>query len=268
MKSEKEPRKPRSDAGMPRMQERDILALRWIGEQGAASVDHLRDLLGRMSEWETDEPNRLSVTRVRHIIEDRWEPAQMVSTESILGKKWVWLTRRALNRVALPFSPYRPADITLNHLYHINRIRLHLEKLYSGEGLTGSWESARLIERSRKEWKTMQKEDPLLSIPRRYKTWHMPDGIWTFRNKDHIEDHVAFIEVEVSSKGLERTSRIMSDLARHGTTWYYVDMNPKKKHLYDTLISALDTLDTRFDHRSRFYFYDLFRPTKLIYPLD
>ena len=137
MKDQKLPRRSRSDAGIPRMRERDIQAFRWIGEQGAASVDHLRDLLGRMSEEETDEPGRLSVMRVRHIIEDRWEPAQMVSVEHILGKKWVWLTRRAMNRVALPLSPNRPADITINHLHHINRIRLHLEKLYWSQGLPG-----------------------------------------------------------------------------------------------------------------------------------
>jgi hypothetical protein len=266
--SEGRTRKPRNDAGIPRMQERDIQALRWIGEQGAASFENLRDLLGRMSEWETDEPGRLSVTRVRHIVEDRWGPAQMVSTESILGKKWVWLTRRALHRVDLPFSPYRPADITLNHLHHINRIRLDLEKLYSPEGLTGSWESSRLIERCRKEWMAMKKEDPILFIPRHYKTWHMPDGIWTFRNSGDTEDHVAFIEVEITSKGVERTEKIMKDLARHGTTWYYVDRNPKKKHLFATLIEALDSLDTRFDHRSRFYFYDLNEPDTLIYPVD
>lgn len=264
---EQKERKPRRDAGIPRMRDRDIQALRWIGEQGAASVDHLRDLLGRMSEEETDEPGRLSVTRVRHIIEDRWEPAQMVSVEHILGKKWVWLTRRAMNRVALPLSPNRPADITINHLNHINSIRLYLEKLYWSQGLPGSWESARMIERSHKEWKAIEKDDPLVYVPRHYKTWHMPDAIWTYRNKkDQTEDSVVFIEVEVSSKGLERTERIFLDLARHGIVWYYVDLS--KKHLLATLMQALDSLDKRRDHRSRFYFYDLNNPTKLVYHSD
>jgi len=262
---EQKDRKPRRDAGIPRMQDRDIQALRWIGEQGAASVDHLRDLLGRMSEWETDEPGRLSVTRVRHIIEDRWEPAQMVSVENILGKKWVWLTRRAMNRVALPFSHNRPADITINHLDSINRVRLYQEKLYWSKKLPGSWESTRMIERSRKEWAALKKDDPMVYVPRHYATWHMPDGIWTYRNKDHTEDHVVFIEVEVSSKGLERTQRIFLDLARHGTTWYYVDLSPKKKHLFATLMQALESLDKRHGHRSRFYFYDLNNPNKLVY---
>lgn len=262
MKSEeKKERKPRSDAGIPRMQDRDIEALRWIGEQGAASVDHLRDLLGRMSEWETDEPDRLSATRVRHIIEDRWEPAQMVSTENILGKKWVWLTRRALSRVDLPFAPNRPADITVNHLSHINRIRLHLERLYWSKNLPGTWESTRFIERSKKEWKALEKDDPLVFIPHQYRTWHMPDGIWTHRNKDQAEDHVAFIEVEISSKGLERTERILSNLARHGSTWYFVDT--EKKYLLATLKEAIDHLDQRdkrIDHKARIHFYDLYRP--------
>jgi hypothetical protein len=62
-------RKRRRDAGIPRMQPRDIRAFRWIGEQGAARRDDLQDLLGRMPEGETNEPGRLSASRVRHIID-------------------------------------------------------------------------------------------------------------------------------------------------------------------------------------------------------
>lgn len=121
-----------------------------------------------------------------------------------------------------------------------------------------------MIERSHKEWKAIEKDDPLVYVPSRYKTWHMPDAIWTYRNKvDQAEDSVVFIEVEVSSKGLERTQRIFLDLARHGITWYYVDLS--KKHLMATLMDALESLDKRRDHRSRFYFYGLDNPNKLVY---
>jgi len=125
-----------------------------------------------------------------------------------------------------------------------------------------------MIEQSRKEWKAIEKDDPLAFVPRRYKMAHMPDAIWTYRNKkDQLEDSEVFIEVELTSKGLERTERVFHDLARHGITWYYVDLNPKKQHLFETLKDALDGLDERRDHRSRFYFYDLANPSKLVYHL-
>ncbi len=258
-------RKVRSDAGIPRLSERDVSALRLIGDQGAMSADHLRDVLGRLSEYELDEPDRLSATRVRHILEERWLPAHVVEVDTILGKKWVWLTRRGLNRAGLPFSPHRPADITINHLHHVNRIRLYLEGLYSSLSLPASWESARWIERSKKEWKARKKADSGLDVPDEYETWHMPDALWTFRNTGDIDDDKVFIEVELSSKGLERTSDILLDLARHGTTWYYVEMDPKKG-VYKTLMQALESLSGRLEHyRSHFYFYDLAEPNKLVY---
>jgi hypothetical protein len=267
-KDQEEPkkRKKRSDAGIPRLEERDALALKWIGEQGAASADNLRYLLGRMSEYELDEPDCLSVSRVRHIIEDHWLPAKVVEADNMLGKKWVWPTRRGLNRAGLPFfSPHRPADINLNHIHHCNRIRLYLEGLYGRLGLPGSWESSRMIERSRKEWKARKKEDPGVYIPDEYRCWHMPDALWTYRNQGDTEDSVVFIEVEVSSKGVDRTYDILLDLARHGTTWYFVNMD-EKKGVFKTLTDALEKFTGREErYRGRFYLYDLTEPDKLVW---
>lgn len=262
---QKRQRKKRSDAGIPRLFERDAKALRWIGEQGAISADHLRDVLGRLSEYELDEEDRLSATRVRHILEERWIPAKVVEVDHILGRKWIWLTRRGLTRAKLPFSPHRPADITANHLNHLNRIRLYLERLYSSLSLPGSWESARCIERSQKYWKDRKKSDSSVFIPYEYMTWHMPDALWTFRNRGDVDDDKVFVEVEVSSKGLERTAEILLNLAQHGTTWYYVEMDPKK-NVYSTIMQAIEGFKGREErYRSRFYLYDLAEPNKLVY---
>ena len=180
-------RRVRSDAGVPRLQPRDIQVLRWVAEQGAANVDHLRLLLGRLSEYELDDDlDRLSVTRVRHIIEDHWLPAKVIESESILGQRWIWLTRRGLNRVDAPFSPHRPADTTVNHLHHINRVRLDLEGIYQD---AGRWESVRMIEQSKKQWKMQRKADSLTYIPREYETWHMPDGLWFYRHDETSKEY-------------------------------------------------------------------------------
>lgn len=264
-KETKEPHKTRSDAGMPRLWDRDIQGLRWVGEQGAANADNLRDLLGRLSEYELNEPGRLSASRIRHLLEEHWLPAKVIYLENILGKKWCWLTRRGLNRVGLPFSTHRPADINFNHIHHCNRIRLYLEQLYPS---SGSWESSKMIEQSKKEWKARKKADSGEYIPDEYRTWHMPDALWTFRNRGDTEDNKVFIEVEVSSKGPKRTEEILLDLARHGTTWYFVNMDPKK-HVYDTLMEALEKFTGRQErYRERFYMYDLMEPDKLVYEYE
>src|SRR6266516_5361806 len=259
-------RKTRSDADQPRMWQRDIGAFRWIGEQGAASTDDLRELLGREAAGPTKQPGLLSKTRVRHIIEERWEPAKMVYANTMLNKKWVWPTKRALQRAGLPFAPHRPADINLNHIQQCNRIRLYLEGHYWNRGLMGSWESERMIELSKKEWKAKQKADSITYIPDQYRIPHMPDAIFTYHNtKEQKDDWWVFVEVEVSLKRPEKLNDIVYNLGVYGLTWYYVDMDPKKG-IYDGLMDALNTLTGRQERlKSRFWIYDLAEPTKLVY---
>jgi hypothetical protein len=255
---EHHPRQSRSDAGIPRMQERDINAFRWIGEQGAINTDALQDLLGRQAGGATKEEERLSKTRVRHIVEDRWEPAGMIYSDTILGKKWVWLTKRALHRADLPFASHRPADINLNHIHHSNRVRLDLEAAYEN----GQWESERMIERSKREWKIRKKERPGTYIINQYRMWHMPDAIWSYRDDDG-SDKWTFIEVEVSSKGLKKTAEIMQELGQHGITWYFADLDPRKG-VYSILLEALNTLPETF--HGQFYIYDLAKLSRQVYP--
>jgi len=258
-------RKTRSDADQPRMWQRDIGAFRWIGEQGAANTDDLRELLGREAAGPTNQPGLLTKTRIRHIIEKRWLPAKMVYSDTMLGKKWVWPTKRALQRAGLPFATHRPADVNLNHLHHCNRIRLYLERCYSGEGQWGSWESERMIELSKKDWKAKHKADPSIYIPSSYEMWHMPDAIWRFRDRGDTQDYQAYIEVEVSQKRPEKLNEIVLELARHGTTWYYADMDPRKG-VYKGLMDALNTLTDRLLHyKENFWIYDLADPNTLVY---
>ena len=157
------------------------------------------------------------------------------------------------------FATHRPADINLNHLHHMNRVRLDLEAVYKENG---HWESERLIERSKREWKARKKENRALYIPNQYRLWHMPDAIWTYREDDG-SDAWTFIEVEVSSKGVKKTTDIMQELGKHGFTWYFAEMDPRKG-VYATLLEALNTFDEAF--KERFYIYDLAVLSKQVYP--
>jgi len=264
------PRKRRSDADQPRMGARDIYAFGWMGEQGAASADDLRVILGRQAAGPTKQRGLLSKTRVRHILEERWLPAKMVYADIMLGKKWVWPTRRALQRAGLPFSPHRPADVNLYHLQQCNRIRIYLEDSYRRRDLPGSWESERMIELSKKDWRAKRKADSSIYIPDEYDTWHMPDAIWRFRHKDDKEDVVrtAFIEVETSPKRPDKLDEIVLNLAQHGTTWYFVDMDPRRG-VFKALTDALGRLDGRLAHyKENFYLYDLADPDKLVWEYE
>ena len=248
-------RKRRKDAGTPRMKPRDIKAFRWMGEQGAARRDDLQALLGRMPEGETNEPGRLSASRMRHIIEERWEPAGMVYYRNLLGKQWVWPSRRGLNAAGLSWSPHRPADINLEHIHQINRVRLYLEDLYWSRKLKGEWESERWYVRHKKEWAVLKKADPSTYIPDVYRMNHTPDGLWRFRNTGSNTDYLAIIEVEISAKHKDQLRQIMDELSAYApVVWYFVDMNPEEG-VYDGLMEVLEEIDKR--DRGRFVFYDL-----------
>lgn len=256
-------RKRRRDADVPRMRPRDIKSFRWIGEQGAARRDDLQELLGRMPEGQTNEPGRLSASRMRHIIEERWEPAGMVYYKTLLGKQWVWLSKRGLHAADLPWSPHRPADINLEHIHQVNRVRLYLEDLYWSKKLKGEWESERWYERRKKEWLALGKADLGVYVPYEYRMHHAPDGLWRFRNEGQTEDNLAALEVEISAKNEDQLDRIMRALAVYvPVVWYYVDMDAEEG-VYDGLMKILAGIDER--RRERFFFYDLDEPARLVY---
>lgn len=226
----------------------------------------MRELLGSLAGETTKEAEKLSATRVRHIIEDRWARAGMVNHDMILGKKWAWLTRRALHTVGLPFSPHRPADCGLNHMQHVNRIRLHLERLSGSGNLLGRWESECWYKRNQQEWSIRKKEEPAISVPGIYRMSHTPAGIWTFRDERDSADSSAIIEVKANAKGSRLLELVLHELAIcEGTVWYFVEMDPKKGE-FSGLIDIFEKLDDQ--DKTRFFFYDLAEPGRLVYHLE
>ena len=265
----------RSGAVTPRMNDRDILAFHWIGEQAAASADNLqellarpdmRELLGSLAGGTTKEAEKLSASRIRHIIEDRWAQAGMVNYGMMMGKKWVWLTRRALHNAGLPFSPHRPAEFWLNRMHHVNRVRLYLERLYGSANLPGRWESECWYGRHKQEWRVKKKEEPGVSVPDVYRMWHTPAGIWTFRDEGATDDSSSIIEVEVGAKGSRDLEFMLRELAAcEGTVWYFVEMDPEKG-VFSDLMENFEKLEVRY--KSRFSFYDLAEPYRLVYHFE
>ena len=117
-------RRRRRDAGEVRLTERDLWALRWIGEQYAVRMDQLSGLLGSQPGGETSVAGVLSERRTRRVVE-RWRQARLVETRKILYAEpgWVWLTRAGLRAVGLEVKYLAPRPMWLNHIYWCGQVR-------------------------------------------------------------------------------------------------------------------------------------------------
>lgn len=159
--------------------ERDVAALRWIGEQYAVEADVLAWLLGGR--------RPLSDGRVRQLV-DRWRRAGLVEARRFFagGRSVVWPTREGL-RLVLPGHRARAPKVSmLAHLHAVSLVRLGVER----SGLGSAWVSERLLYRER-------------TSPRS----HVPDGAYTAADGSPV-----VVEVELSVKGADRLARIVGGL--------------------------------------------------------
>lgn len=215
--------KSRSDKGLIRLTDRDLLTLRWIGEQYAVRLDILQRLLGRDTQQVTKEPGIVTESTARRVI-GRWKAEGLVeSRKFFFGKpEWVWLTTDGLSQMNLQYRTWSPKVSTLNHFHGVNQVRLRIEKNYE-ESFT--WRSERALRRAYRDDKGV----------------HVPDAELLH------EAGVIGIEVELTQKSQQRLSDIMEKLAhQYEQVWYFVnqmteqavraaiaDFGEGKFHLYD-----------------------------------
>ena len=121
----------RRDKGKKLIKRRDQVVLPWIAEQYAAGIDQVQELLSRM-------PGRggkpvsatgLTMSAVLQVV-DRWVELGLVEYRRIYEGEpgWIHLTSSGLRTLHLPYTMLTPAESTLPHLYHINRVRLDMER--------------------------------------------------------------------------------------------------------------------------------------------
>jgi hypothetical protein len=137
--SSRSSRRLRWDAGTA-VTERDVAALRWIGEQYAARSDVLAALLGRLGRG-ADAP--LARRTLRQVVE-RWGIGGLIVRYRLLGHQWVVPTKRALRMVGLEGSVWSPVVPQLAHVHAVGIVRLALESSIP-EG--GRWVSEREMRR-------------------------------------------------------------------------------------------------------------------------
>lgn len=215
--------KPRSDKGLIRLTDRDLLTLHWIGEQYAVRLDILQRLLGRDTQQVTKEPGIVTGSTARRVI-GRWKAEGLVeSRKFFFGKpEWVWLTTAGLSQMDLGYRTWSPKVSNLNHFHSVNQVRLRIEKTYEESFV---WRSERALRRAYQDDKSN----------------HIPDAELLLK-----EGNIG-IEVELTQKSQQRLSDIMEKLARqYEQVWYFVnqttepvvratieDFSEGKFHLYD-----------------------------------
>jgi hypothetical protein len=135
-------RRPRwdTDAGIT---DRDVAALRWLGQQYAARSDVLRVLLGRLSPGSPRVAGQLGEATLRDML-DRWEDRGLVARDRLLGFLWVAPTPKALRLVGLDVRAWSFVIPQLAHVHAVGVVRLALEPSIPAGG---RWLSERELRR-------------------------------------------------------------------------------------------------------------------------
>ncbi len=213
----KKARATREDKGIPRLEERDLIVLRWILQMYAVRFDQLQVLLARHSpkQDELTDPEHVSPSTVRTHLR-RWKALGLVMYKKILYAKedplWCWLTPYGLDYLAFEedengnpvvYSYYLPKPRELPHIFLINQARLYIERYYP----TYTFKSERQLRREQN------------ARPKAIKQRHFTDGL-IFRPDD---GRAIALEVERWDKAGARLKDILQELAQtYHRTWYFV----------------------------------------------
>jgi hypothetical protein len=207
------PRKVRKDKGTSQWTDRDRFLWEYIGQMRAMRFDQVQRLAARQSEYEI-ENGLLSVSRTSELI-NRYtaDDVRYAVFKSIFrrGPGWIYLTRRGLRQAGLTFRAEAPSVRSLEHLFWINEVRMHLEE----EHPTMRWISERSIQAEQEKRKAGQK------------LTHIPDGILILPGGTDGKPLAIDIEVQVSKPSPGEVQEVMSDqFWSHGANrplHYYVN---------------------------------------------
>jgi hypothetical protein len=205
-------RRPRwdTDAGIT---DRDVAALRWLGQQYAARSDVLRVLLGRLSPGSPRIEGQLGETTLRDVLA-RWEDRGLIDRDRLLGHLWVAPTVKALRLVGLDVRAWSFVIPQLAHVHAVGVVRLALEPSIP-EG--GRWLSEREL---RREAGKSLVPDGAVQLPDAPDT-EAGSGLYG-EDVDPLPKRVA-VEVELTRKGAARLREAWTR-PRHGRwqrTVYY-----------------------------------------------
>jgi hypothetical protein len=186
-------RRPRwdIDAGITH---RDVVALRWLGQQYAARSDVLRVLLGRLSPGSPRVAGQIGDATLRDML-DRWEDRGLVERDRLLGHLWVAPTVKALRLVGLEVRAWSFVIPQLPHVHAVGVVRLALEPSIPAGG---RWLSEREL---RRETGKSDGPDGAIQLPDDPSA-EAGSGLYG-EDVDPLPKRVA-VEVELTRKGAAR----------------------------------------------------------------
>jgi hypothetical protein len=205
-------RRPRwdTDAGIT---DRDVAALRWLGQQYAARSDVLRVLLGRLSPGSPRVEGLIGEATLRDVVA-RWEDRGLVARDRLLGHLWVAPTAKALRLVGLDVRAWSFVIPQLAHVHAVGVVRLALEPSIPAGG---RWLSEREL---RREAGKSHVPDGAVQLPDDPEA-EAGSGLYG-EDVDALPRRVA-VEVELTRKGAARLREAWTR-PRHGRwteTGYY-----------------------------------------------
>jgi hypothetical protein len=211
-------RSRRRDVGKVRLTQRDIDGLLLCGEHYGAPSDLLAEALG--------------VTRINlYSITQQWRRAgYLVSAQIGPGPTWHWLTLNGMTATGLGFPAIPPAVGRLAHTRAILAARLWLTAGPAWAGGQAWWHSERR----------------LLAEHPRHRGGHVPDAEihWPCIDGSPYADQIWAVEVELTAKQIERTTKVMTgllSLTRYATVVYLTA--PVARSMVLRAVALLPTAD-------------------------
>lgn len=192
-------RQRREDYGKPWVTERDLIMLRWIGEQYAIRIDHLQELATRLSPQRAQMKGaRISYRGVQALYR-RWLKMGWIEKQKIFAAEppWVWPTRKAIRELALPFPHLAPGVVRFAHIHTVNAVRLHVEQRSQQQAV---WISERLVNKQRRAGRKR----------------HLVDGEVLYKQMR------IGVEVELTQKARHKLLPILRELQQdYQAVWYF-----------------------------------------------
>jgi hypothetical protein len=240
--------KTRRDKGTKLVKPRDVIVLLWIAQQYATRLDQLQELLNCMpgKGGRQISPTGLTLSAVFQVV-NRWVTLGLVEYKRIYHDEpgWVWRTPHGLSMLQLPYARLSPKESTFPHLYHINRVRLELERRHPEY----HWVSERTLRA-----KQPKREEGV-------RVAHIADA-YVYTPK------LVTVEVERSPKSPKELDEIFTELLIIGlsqvdggtplvcaTVWYFVSPRTRK-----SIEDARNRLPERYQPRVKILSIETLRP--------
>lgn len=170
---------------------READALRFVAQMYALQLDQIAVLLTNYGEPADSAPQR-----AREAVE-HWRALGYAESEQLsVGEPWVWATRTALDALGLKSRRVRPGKNWLRHTHAVTDVRLALERTDAYRAGRAVWRSERQV-RGQAGATTRDEHVPDAEV-------HWPAGCASPQAGE-----IWAVEVELSSKTVENTARIM-----------------------------------------------------------